>query len=700
MAKRRGRSFTVKLTMVVTAIILFIAGTLSTVFFYNMYSLSYEAADAKVKNSVDYLQNDVSVTLERYADMLDNATYAISAIFSDPNDFPAEALSLYFGRVVANMPDALLLYFCSNVRWNSPGGFWLSSPVWVPNENWDQTGRPWFLAAKAAGDRVSFSDPYVDANTGGIAIGVSKVVFDRRGTDIGVLAADVAVSTLYTGIAHARIYRDQKLYLLNKEGLYITNSDTSKIMKDNFFRDYGLERYHQTIISSEDPFYRRSGGFSFYAANIQSAEWILVSMTPGSAVFAETNRLLLVMLALCLLVLAIAVFITYKAAAGITKPIKALSDAAKHIAAGDADVKIDMDADHNSKDETVNLAACFNDIIETNREQTRLVNKIADGDTTRDVVPKSDRDSMSLALERMIETTRKQAVVLEKLAEGDLTADITPRCERDVMSLALRKTIAGLNETIGEIGETVDHVRSTSSQIAGGAQSLADGANTQAGSIEEVSSSLEEMASTTKQNAENSNHGKTLVASTAESLGLADEAMKRMADAIQSIKTSSDNTSKILKTINDIAFQTNLLALNAAVEAARAGEAGKGFAVVAGEVRNLALRSAEASRTTAKMIDDSVKSAEMGVAIAQDVAKHLTVAVERAGKVGGIIAEIAAASNKQAVGIGQVNSAVVQVNRITQQNAANSEESASAAEELNTQAQELAVLVGRFKLKY
>jgi methyl-accepting chemotaxis protein len=206
------------------------------------------------------------------------------------------------------------------------------------------------------------------------------------------------------------------------------------------------------------------------------------------------------------------------------------------------------------------------------------------------------------------------------------------------------------------------------------------------------------MSSMTKQNADNSNQAKILATEAKAAANEGDASMNKMAAAIKEIKQSSDNTAKIIKTIDDIAFQTNLLALNAAVEAARAGEAGKGFAVVAEEVRNLAMRSAEAAKNTANMIEESVKNADGGVKITEEVAMSLGQIVDRTQKVGDLIAEIAAASNEQALGIEQVNTAVAQMNIVTQQNAANSEESASAAEELNSQAAELASMVNEFTL--
>ncbi len=250
--------------------------------------------------------------------------------------------------------------------------------------------------------------------------------------------------------------------------------------------------------------------------------------------------------------------------------------------------------------------------------------------------------------------------------------------------------IAGkVHHVVELLSDGAEQVTSASGQVSSASQSLAEGATEQAAGLEETSSSLEEMASMTRQNADNAQQANALSTEARNSATTGAQAMSRMNAAIQQIQRSSDETAKIIKVIDEIAFQTNLLALNAAVEAARAGEAGKGFAVVAEEVRNLAMRSAEAAKNTASMIQESVKNSKNGVDIAAEVTKVLDEIVRNVGKATDLVSEIAAASQEQAQGINQINTAVAQMEKVTQQNAANAEQSASASEELSAQAESM-----------
>jgi methyl-accepting chemotaxis protein len=252
-----------------------------------------------------------------------------------------------------------------------------------------------------------------------------------------------------------------------------------------------------------------------------------------------------------------------------------------------------------------------------------------------------------------------------------------------------------INKIIAGLTEGSEKVSSAASQVSSASQSLAEGATEQAAGLEETSSSLEEMAAMTRRNADNATQASILAGEARKAATTGSDTMSRMAAAIDDIKKSSDETAKIIKVIDEIAFQTNLLALNAAVEAARAGEAGKGFAVVAEEVRNLAMRSAEAAKNTSNLIEQSVNNSRKGVQICGEVKTSLDEIVKGIAKTTDLVGEIAAASKEQAQGVDQINTAVSQMDKVTQQNATNAEESAGASEELETQAESMAQIVNQ-----
>jgi methyl-accepting chemotaxis protein len=241
-------------------------------------------------------------------------------------------------------------------------------------------------------------------------------------------------------------------------------------------------------------------------------------------------------------------------------------------------------------------------------------------------------------------------------------------------------------------------VASASGQIAAGSSALSSGSADQAASLQQIAASLEEMRTMTERNAHHSQEARGLTDSTREDASGSVIVMTRLSEAMSEIRASADQTAKIIKTIDEIAFQTNLLALNAAVEAARAGDAGRGFAVVAEEVRALALRSAEASRTTAGLLENSKESATRGADLSAEVSTQIETLRVRITEVGAMMDQIAAASAQQREGVAQITTAVAQVNGVTQQVAANAEESASAAQELASQADRQFELVSSFSL--
>jgi methyl-accepting chemotaxis protein len=295
---------------------------------------------------------------------------------------------------------------------------------------------------------------------------------------------------------------------------------------------------------------------------------------------------------------------------------------------------------------------------------------------------------------------RKGLEFAQRTAEGDLTdrIDIHQADELGQLAAALNKSAESLEKFVSDVMAAAQNLAQAVEQVASGNQNLSQRTSEQASSLEEIASTIEEATAAIRQNAENSSEANRLAEVTSK---MAEEGNRVVVDAVSSINDMSKSSRKIeeiLTLINEISFQTNLLALNAAVEAARAGEQGRGFAVVAGEVRNLAKRSADAAREIGILVKDSIQKISVGTELANQSGGALGEIVSSMSNVAKFISEIAAANFEQKQGIDQINTAVTEMDTMTQQNAALVEQTASASEEMAGQAKELQAMVERFKI--
>jgi methyl-accepting chemotaxis protein len=341
------------------------------------------------------------------------------------------------------------------------------------------------------------------------------------------------------------------------------------------------------------------------------------------------------------------------------------------------------------------------------RELAEVLERLAGGDLSARTDPSRYQNESRRLLEGVNETlgallapVQEATAVLGKLAERDLRARMegSYRGDHAAMKEALNATAEVLDDALGQVSAAASHVSDASAQIASSASAVAAGASEQAASLSETTNSIESVSASARQAADSAQQANALAQSASAAAREGANAVEHMQTAMVRIRTSAEGTSQIIRDINDIAFQTNLLALNAAVEAARAGEAGRGFAVVAEEVRSLALRAKEAATKTEELIRQSVAETGQGEVASKQVAGKLSEILGGVTKVSEIVSEISAAAREQARGFEQVTRAIGEMDKVTQQNAASAEQSSSAASELNGQSEELAGMVGSFRI--
>ena len=334
---------------------------------------------------------------------------------------------------------------------------------------------------------------------------------------------------------------------------------------------------------------------------------------------------------------------------------------------------------------------------------------VAEGDFSKEInYPYQDEigqiaKSMEKVVERIRSIIQDLAGKLEQIAKGNFSFEFWNtqlyNGEYEPLLNSLYDILDDLNVTMGEIQNSSHMVNSSAMQVSGSAQTLSQGATEQASSIEELSATMNDISVKIKETAEMSQHASGLSKETGSAVGTSNQKMNEMSRAMQDITEKSQEISKIIKTIDDIAFQTNILSLNAAIEAARAGAAGKGFAVVADEVGNLAQKSAKAAQNTSSLIEETIEAVNKGARITEETAESLSVVSQKTERINGIITSISSASEEEAEGIKQLTTGLDQISSVVQSNTATAEESAAASQELSGQADRLNALLEKFQLR-
>jgi methyl-accepting chemotaxis protein len=478
-------------------------------------------------------------------------------------------------------------------------------------------------------------------------------------------------------------------------------------------------------------------------------DWTVLVRVPHDFAMAATVSARNSMLIAILCVIAVLLFVGVSVGRSFSRPIVKMAEAAERLATGDLDV--DMNGSARAADEVGRLGVAFDSVVGYLRSISQAMEALSRGDLSHKVEPSGPRDALAINTQRAnrtletllvdvrslfqaaqrgelserVSSERYEGVFrdvvsgvhamldaveqplseaessLDRLAKRDLSARMNGAYlgQFDRVKEALNAAVCNLETALSQVAVSADEVTAAASAITESNQTLAESATDRASSLEAITNNLQEMAHVSRENAQKSQEARRVANETSNTASTGMRSMERLSEAISEIKASADHTAKIVRTIDEIAFQTNLLALNAAVEAARAGDAGKGFAVVAEEVRNLAMRSAEAARSTSQMIEESVRRAEGGVSLNQEVMSNFQAINGSITHVTAMMDAIASASQQQSQGVTSINESVQQMAEATAQNAATTEEVASAAQELSSQAMSMREMISGFQLR-
>lgn len=581
------------------------------------------------------------------------------------------AKSIYYDKLLAELKDV-----ASNLD-SSVQTVWFSTfqnsqvfqaDGYLSDESWDVTTRPWYAMLQNSGGEPILTPAYTDSTTGKKIVSAVIGVMDRNNRLAGGIGMDITLDALSDQLDDIAIGKEGYIAVYDTDQNIVYHPNAELILSNLAQIDYSDEM-RNALKNRESMSYvteYTQGGVAYYgrAIYLEDLGWQILGCMTNEEFEQEKNDAMIfinVCFGLCILLLTgICIFIS----GSIVRPVKELDKVTTRLAEGDLDVAVTA----RSNDEVGELAVNISSVVTRLKTYIAYINEISD--------------------------------ILDEFGRGNLIFELKQEYvgEFNRLKVAMNNIQKALSTTLFRIVDAADQVDGSTSQIASASQSLAQGSTEQASTVQELAATVQELSGESRIEAEKALVLRDNITAIGEDLLKSNQEMKEMVVAMEHITTQSNEISKVIKAIEDIAFQTNILALNAAVEAARAGAAGKGFAVVADEVRNLATKSSEAAKSTSQLIENSIRAVQNGSGIADHTANTLQKVAEDAGHIVVEMEAFAGRYQEQNEQLGQISTGIEQISSVVQTNSATAEETAASSAELSDQARLMKDLTAQFRM--